>query len=166
MTPSLRVALAVLMASAGCVVSVEGSRVQGPDVGGDAVAAGRAAYRASCASCHGEDARGDGPVAPALRVAPPDLTWLAERNGGTFPRAYVIDVLTGAAAITAHGSREMPVWSDRFGPANGSGATVAASLYARRRLEALATYLETLQRRLSACRDPRAFSKPRPFSRS
>ena len=73
-----------------------------------------------------------------------DLTHLAERHGGTFPREYVIAVVAGAPPIAAHGTREMPVWSERFGPP--SGATAAATLYARRRLEMLASYIASLQR--------------------
>jgi hypothetical protein len=75
-------------------------------------------------------------------VPPPDLTTLAARHGGTFPRDYVIDVATGRQQFAAHGTREMPVWSDRFGPGPGD----VASLYARRRLELLADHLGDLQR--------------------
>jgi mono/diheme cytochrome c family protein len=139
-----------LLVLGGCVLDVENGRIGRADLGGDAIATGGAAYRARCASCHGLDARGDGPVGPALRVAPPDLTWLAERNGGTFPRDYVIEVVTGGVAFTAHGTRDMPVWSDRLGATDGAGATAAGSVYARRITEALTTYLASLQRRLSA----------------
>jgi hypothetical protein len=77
-------------------------------------------------------------------VRPPDLTALAARHGGRFPREWVIDVISGEREIPAHGTREMPVWSDRFGP--GSGAAHVASLYARRRAELLADHLQSLQR--------------------
>ena len=102
---------------------------------------GRDWYVRACASCHGVDGRGGGPVASALRVPPSDLTALAER-GGTFPRRYAIAVTTGAQEITGHGTREMPVWSERF----GTGAEGVASAYARRRVEMLADHLESLQR--------------------
>jgi mono/diheme cytochrome c family protein len=141
-----------MLVLAGCVLSVENGRVVRTDFGGDPIAAGRDAYRSRCASCHGLEARGDGPVGAALRVAPPDLTSLAERNGGVFPRAHVIDVVTGRVALAAHGTREMPVWSDSFGPADAEGATGAAAVYARRIVESLAAYLESMQRRLSARR--------------
>jgi mono/diheme cytochrome c family protein len=103
---------------------------------------GRAAYERACASCHGVDARGRGPVAPALRVAPADLTALAARHGGTFPRDELVAVVTGEREVTAHGPREMPIWSVRFGA--GIGGVPAA--YAERRLELLADYVESLQR--------------------
>ncbi|HZP41681.1 MAG TPA: c-type cytochrome [Candidatus Binatia bacterium] len=111
-------------------------------LGGDPAAAGGAIYRRACASCHGLDARGDGAVAAALRVPPPDLTRLAARNAGTFPRARVLDVITGRAPLAAHGTREMPVWNERFGP----GAGHVASFWARRRDELLADYLASVQR--------------------
>ena len=150
--PALAAAVAVVLAVAvgGCVVSVQNGHVDRPDLGEDPIGKGREVYRTRCASCHGLQARGDGPVGAALRSAPPDLTWLAERHGGTFPRAYVIDVVTGEAGIPAHGTREMPVWSDRLGPTDGSGGTAAGALYARRLVESLADYLESIQRRLSA----------------
>ena len=113
----------------------------------DPVRAGHDAYVARCASCHGADGRGEGPVAPALRVPPTDLTALARGSGGTFPRAHVIDVMTGVVPVLAHGSREMPVWTDRLAFEDDSGATATASIYVRRIIESLATYLETIQRR-------------------
>ena len=90
---------------------------------------------------HGSDGRGGGPVVPALCVPPPDLTTLAVRHDGRYPRADVIDMITGQHEIPAHGAREMPVWSERF----GAGGEVA-SFYARRRDEVLADYVESLQR--------------------
>jgi mono/diheme cytochrome c family protein len=99
-------------------------------------------YLRSCAPCHGEDARGTGPVASALKTPPPDLTLLADRHGGRFPRDEVIAIIAGERDIRAHGTREMPVWSQRFG--NGLGAV--ASVYTRRRLGLLADHLASIQR--------------------
>ncbi|MEP7306331.1 MAG: c-type cytochrome [Acidobacteriota bacterium] len=50
-----------------------------------AVEDGRDTYRFYCASCHGPDGKGDGPIASALQTRPADLTRLAGRNAGTFP---------------------------------------------------------------------------------
>jgi mono/diheme cytochrome c family protein len=102
---------------------------------------GRQLYVRTCASCHGTDGRGFGPVAPALRVPPPDLTTLAARSDGVFPRAYVIEVIAGERELPSHGTRDMPVWSQRFGPGPGR----VASGHARRRLELLADHLASLQ---------------------
>jgi mono/diheme cytochrome c family protein len=77
---------------------------------------GRDLYQFYCASCHGRDGKGSGPVAPALKAEPPDLTRLALANGGVFPRARIDAVITGRAdpPLAVHGSREMPVWGPIF----------------------------------------------------
>jgi mono/diheme cytochrome c family protein len=108
------------------------------------IAEGKRAYLHACASCHGTDARGDGPVAPTLKVPPSDLTRLARTHGGKFPRAYVEDVVTGTKPITAHGTSDMPVWRITFGPTS-SGAAATAALRRRRWLDGLVDYLETIQ---------------------
>jgi hypothetical protein len=75
---------------------------------------------------------------------PPDPTLLAARYDGTFPSDDVVEVIAGEREITAHGSRAMPIWSQRFGPSEG--ATAVASIHTKRRLEMLARYLATPQR--------------------
>ena len=47
-------------------------------------ASGKETYTQYCASCHGADARGNGPAAIALKTPPPDLTTLSNRHGGKF----------------------------------------------------------------------------------
>ena len=103
---------------------------------------GKLSYRRACASCHGIDGRGSGPVAPALRTPPADLTTLTARHQGDFPRDHVIAVIVGERELPGHGTREMPVWSERFGP----GAGRVASGWARRRVELLADHVASLQR--------------------
>jgi mono/diheme cytochrome c family protein len=77
--------------------------VKGPDL-----------FRAYCASCHGDDGTGNGPVAPALNVRPADLTTIAQRHGGVFPSQRVRNMIAGDDLILAHGSREMPIWGPIF----------------------------------------------------
>jgi len=105
---------------------------------------GRRMYERACASCHGVDARGDGPVAPTLKKRPANLTLLAARNGGTFPRDQVIAAVTGATPIPAHGTADMPVWRLRFGPTS-SGAAAVAALRTRRWLDGMVDYLASIQ---------------------
>lgn len=131
----------VALLVAGC--SERAARPVPFDLTGDET--GEQIYRRACGGCHGTDGRGHGPKAASLPVAPTDLTALADRNMGVFPHALVIDTITGVRQIAEHGTREMPVWRERFEP-TGEGATAAASLYARRRTEALADYVATLQR--------------------
>jgi mono/diheme cytochrome c family protein len=73
-----------------------------------------------CAVCHGEDARGNGPMAPALTTMPPDLTRLAARNGGTYPATFVARTLDGRDMPVAHGAT-MPVFAWFF---DGAEVTV------------------------------------------
>jgi mono/diheme cytochrome c family protein len=75
---------------------------------------GEALYNRYCASCHGADAKGDGPVAASLRIPPPDLTMLAQRAGGRFDEAAVMGAIDGRRIIAGHGTREMPVWGAVF----------------------------------------------------
>jgi mono/diheme cytochrome c family protein len=77
---------------------------------------GRDLFEFYCATCHGGDGKGRGPVASALRVPPPDLTRLTDRNGGGFPKTRVQAFVTGEqeAILSAHGSKDMPVWGPIF----------------------------------------------------
>ncbi|GAB4361180.1 MAG: hypothetical protein OHK0021_05300 [Bryobacter sp.] len=76
---------------------------------------GKELFVAYCASCHGMDLKGKGPVAPALNKAVPDLTTLAKRKGGKFPVADLEKSILGEGqSLAAHGSREMPVWGPVF----------------------------------------------------
>lgn len=77
---------------------------------------GKSEFQASCASCHGADARGKGPVSGQLKTAPADLTMLAKNNNGVFPTNTIYEVIDGMKTIPAHGTREMPIWGERFNP--------------------------------------------------
>ena len=74
---------------------------------------GRELYMTYCASCHGEEGKGNGPAAPALKTAPSDLTHIAKVEG-KFPALRVKRIIGGDDFITGHGSREMPVWGTVF----------------------------------------------------
>lgn len=75
---------------------------------------GATIFRHYCASCHGINGKGDGPVAPALKIKVPQLTTIARRNHGTFPAERVRSIIAGDGVPAAHGSREMPVWGPIF----------------------------------------------------
>lgn len=77
-------------------------------------ASGRQTYMQYCASCHGDNLKGSGPAAGALKTAPPDLTTLAKRHDGKFPDEYVAGVVRFGRPISAHGSPDMPVWGPIF----------------------------------------------------
>jgi mono/diheme cytochrome c family protein len=67
-------------------------------------------YERLCASCHGVEGRGDGPVAPLIKVGVSDLTRIAARDGGEFPTEDVRRIIDGRNDRRAHGPRDMPVW--------------------------------------------------------
>lgn len=105
-------------------------------------------YEIACLPCHGVDGRGDGPLAPNLKVAPKDLTQIARENGGTFPAARVAAMIDGRAAVQAHGLREMPVWGDRYRSHSEPGESAAAvNGRAQMQIDALVGYLEQIQER-------------------
>ncbi len=69
-------------------------------------------FQAYCATCHGPEGRGDGPMMPALNLMPPDLTGIA-REEGQFPVEWMVVRIDGRNEILAHGG-PMPVWGDFF----------------------------------------------------
>jgi len=94
-----------------------------------------------CSPCHGRDGTGHGPVAAALTPPPADLTRLAAKNKGVFPRAHVRDFITnGAAEVVAHGSSAMPVWGPTFRALDSSDRSVAI------RIANVVEYLATIQK--------------------
>jgi mono/diheme cytochrome c family protein len=110
------------------------------------VPTGAEEFHNSCAVCHGEDGRGDGPLAMVLTVKPADLTQIAKRNDGVFPIERVSETIDGRRQVGAHGTREMPVWGSRYelevgrqyGP-YGSEAAV------KTRVHVLVRYLQSIQ---------------------
>jgi mono/diheme cytochrome c family protein len=78
----------------------------------DPVERGRHTYETFCASCHGLDGRGDGPVADALTDDLDDLRLLRQQHGGSFPVELIYGMIDGREDVRAHGTREMPVWGN------------------------------------------------------
>ena len=77
---------------------------------------GRSEFQSSCASCHGTDAKGKGPVSAQLKIPPPDLTMLAKNNNRGILTNAVYETIDGLKSIPAHGTREMPIWGEQFNP--------------------------------------------------
>ena len=77
---------------------------------------GKAEYQSSCGTCHGRDGKGNGPLSAELKVPPPDLTVLAKKNSGVFPLNSVYEIIDGRKSVIAHGTRDMPIWGDRYTP--------------------------------------------------
>jgi mono/diheme cytochrome c family protein len=103
-------------------------------------ASGEEMYVSYCASCHGKEAKGNGPAAEALKVPPTDLTMLAKKNGGKYPALKVSSIIRGEDVVAAHGSRDMPIWGKLFWSiSGGSDAEVL------QRVANLNHYLESQQ---------------------
>ena len=83
---------------------------------------GAVVYVRYCVSCHGSDARGDGPLAADLRVPVPDMTTLAARNGGRFPEVRVRRIIQSGELLRGHGTPDMPAWGDAFRKTEGTDA--------------------------------------------
>jgi mono/diheme cytochrome c family protein len=97
-------------------------------------------FRTFCASCHGVSAKGDGPIAGALRVPPTDLTVLTAQGNGVFPRDAVRDSIDGRRAVGIHGPSGMPIWGDALRRTQGQDDAIV-----RRRIDALVRHIESLQ---------------------
>jgi mono/diheme cytochrome c family protein len=113
-----------------------------PQAAAERVAAGKLSYDVYCASCHGRSARGNGPVAEFLRIAPADLTRLAARHGGTFPADDVAATIDGRREVRVHGPSEMPVWGLSLA-VSGRDATREDDV--REQIRDLVLYLESVQ---------------------
>ena len=116
------------------------------DGSGDGRHIGRIEYENSCMVCHGTGGAGDGPLAGLMAVEVPDLTGLAERNGGSFPYVRTMQVIDGRADVRGHGDR-MPTWGARYLLETARGLDdAAAELVVRGRINALVEYIESIQR--------------------
>ena len=106
-----------------------------------AIQLGQEYFMQYCASCHGTSAKGDGPLAPALRTSPPDLTKLSQRARGGFPSLAVAEVIDGRRVVASHGSAEMPVWGRRFSSQRNGPQGIAL----RGRVAVIVAYLGSIQ---------------------
>lgn len=116
----------------GMMLAVAGCATEPPEPSGAQL------FAQNCAGCHGAGAMGS-------EIAP-DLTGIAARNGGVFPRAEVLSTIDGFHRSPALGS-EMPQWGMIFGDATsrvdvGDGVMTPVSA----ELLAVMEHLERLQR--------------------
>ncbi len=103
-------------------------------------------FHNSCAVCHGEDGRGDGPLAKVLTVKPADLTQIAKRNDGVFPIERVSETIDGRRQVGAHGTREMPVWGSRYELEVGRQyRPYGSEALVKTRVHVLVRYLQSIQ---------------------
>ncbi len=98
---------------------------------------GKEMYIKYCGSCHGAQGKGDGPAAPAMKVAPTNLTLLIKNNNGKFPEDRFREVVLNGT-MAAHGSASMPVWGQIFASIDNDPAKTVL------RVKTLSKYVETL----------------------
>jgi mono/diheme cytochrome c family protein len=97
-------------------------------------------YKAYCAVCHGDNGKGNGPAATALKTMPTDLTTLSKNNGGKFPDLKVASMIRGEGNVAAHGTPEMPIWGQLFwGMSHGHEGEV------QQRVSNLTKYIGSMQ---------------------
>lgn len=106
---------------------------------------GEALFGYYCATCHGVDATGNGPMSPSLVVAPADLTVLSRENDGVFPTTRAVMRIDGRDPLVSHGSM-MPVYGDFFAGTDVMTKTEAGQpLLTSQPIVDLLAYLESLQ---------------------
>lgn len=96
-----------------------------------------------CSACHGLNAAGAGPATPALSKEPPDLRHIAKRRGGAFPAGEIAAYIDGRTVVSAHGSRDMPIWGEQFSAKAGGGNL--GDEFARGKVDVLVDYLKSIQ---------------------
>lgn len=108
-------------------------------------------YQNSCAVCHGTSGKGDGPVTDFLSGAvPSDLTVMQQNNGGVFPVEAVYQTIAGGMDASIHGTRDMPIWGNRFRQRVGQDndayfSPMETERYVSARILALTEYLASIQ---------------------
>ncbi len=90
------------------------------------------------------DARGNGPVAPALKIHPSDLTILSQGNGGKFPVNRIMSELRFGVNNPAHGTSDMPVWGPLLQSLNESDSN--PNMVTQQRVHNLTEYIKSKQR--------------------
>ncbi|WP_170325779.1 c-type cytochrome [Ruegeria arenilitoris] len=108
------------------------------------VETGAELYRHYCATCHGIDATGHGPMAGVLVIQPVDLTKLTGEDG-VFPTARVVARIDGRDPLVSHGS-PMPVYGPYFDGQDTSMKTPEGQpILTSQPIVDLVAYLQTLQ---------------------
>ena len=110
----------------------------------EVIAGGELEYQNSCAICHGVDAGGNGIMSKYLTVKPANLRRLTLTPGGNFPFWEVYRKIDGQSEIRSHGTRDMPIWGDRF-RAQAGGDGKSAQTQAAGRILSLVFYLQHIQ---------------------
>ena len=123
-----------------CLVNGKDAVAQETEV----VAGGELEFQNYCAVCHGVDGKGRGIMSKFLTVQPADLTQITRKNSGTFSFWQVYRIIDGREDVRGHGTRDMPIWGDRFRAQSG-GNDAGSRAQAAGRLLGLVFYLQHIQ---------------------
>ena len=135
-----RVVLAAVLAAVPGLLVMSPTPVKAQDA-----AAGSALYHRHCATCHGIEATGEGPMSAVLTLVPTDLTALRAGNGGVFPTIRVVTRIDGRDPLVAHGS-PMPLFGQLYDRQDTMiRAPDGMPILTSREIADLIAYLETLQ---------------------
>ncbi|MGH7923315.1 MAG: c-type cytochrome [Candidatus Binatus sp.] len=115
----------------------------------DDVADGHKDFVRYCASCHGTDGLGDGPVAKSLVTPPANLRKLGDKYGMPLPAHRIAELIDGRNTARAHGSHEMPVWGEKL---YEMGAGERGEYGIGEVIDKIIAYLNTIQDRRTAMR--------------
>ncbi|HUA63921.1 MAG TPA: cytochrome c [Verrucomicrobiae bacterium] len=136
----MRIAIAIMVMAAPGMLSGQGApKINKVGVSPTSPASGKEMFHAYCASCHGVDAKGNGPAAAALKKPPSDLTALAKNSGGTFPALLVRSSIKDGTQA-GHGSKDMPVWGPILSSVSGDNPGVVDQ-----RISNLVGYVQSIQ---------------------
>ena len=106
---------------------------------------GEALYNSLCSICHGVSGKGDGAASNVVGKDVPDLTTIAFNHEGVFPHKYVERAIRGSSRDIAHGTVDMPDWEQQFMYVRSGWSSFTREAYARKRIKALSSHIETLQ---------------------
>lgn len=81
-----------------------------------------------------------------MNPPPPDLTQLAKANGGKFPLTEVEDIIDGRKTVPSHGRLQMPFLGTTL-QQPGKEFTPESDAQVKRRIDAMARYVESLQQK-------------------
>ncbi|SDC35496.1 cytochrome c [Ruegeria marina] len=108
-------------------------------------AEGERLYMHHCATCHGIEATGQGPMAGVLIIQPADLTAL--QGEGEFPVARVVQRIDGRDPLVSHGS-PMPVYGPYFEGRDVAIKTQSGQpMLTSQPIVDLLAYIQTIQKR-------------------
>jgi mono/diheme cytochrome c family protein len=128
------------MKSLGFAIGVLSLILVGGLAAADEVTQGKALFMQYCASCHGPNGTGDGPLTSSLSTPPANLRVLSLRFGNPLPQDVIARFIDGRADVKAHGPRDMPVWGEKFyADLNGEEPKI------KERIAKLVAFLQSIQ---------------------